>query len=156
MVDRFENFTVTILRLNKLIQKIKLLEMTEYGLRAVHVMCVYYLDLHREGLTASELARLTLEDKAAISRALGTLRDRGYINYNSRRYNSKVVLTPRGEGVARHISNRAESAVEAGGNGLSEQDRAVLYSSLSRITKHLEDYYRDLQKKKNINIDAED
>ena len=148
MIDRFENFTITVLRLYKLIQKIKLLEMEEYGLRAVHVMCIYYLDLCRDGLTASELVRLTLEDKAAISRALGTLRERGYINYNSRRYNSKIVLTPRGEGIARHVVSRAGSAVAAAGEGLSEEDRNVLYDSLGIITQRLEEYYRSLENNK--------
>ena len=37
----FENFTVNILKLNKLVNKIKQFEMEEYGLKAIHVMCGY-------------------------------------------------------------------------------------------------------------------
>ena len=55
----FENFTVSVLKLNKLVQRIKQFEMREYKLKSVHVMCVYYLNEHREGLTASELMSLT-------------------------------------------------------------------------------------------------
>ena len=40
MDDRFENFTVTVLKLGKLVQKIKLFEMESYGLKAIHVMCI--------------------------------------------------------------------------------------------------------------------
>ena len=75
----FEHFTITILKLNKLVQKIKLYEMQEYGLKAIHVMCGYYLMENPDGLTASELVKLTLEDKAAISRALKTLQEKGFV-----------------------------------------------------------------------------
>ena len=49
----FEHFTITILKLNKLVQKIKIYEMQEYGLKAIHVMCGYYLMENPDGLTAS-------------------------------------------------------------------------------------------------------
>ena len=69
MDDRFETFTMAVLRLNKLVQRIKLLEMGGYGLKAIHVMCIYYAA--KGPVTAGELSRLTCEDKAAVSRALG-------------------------------------------------------------------------------------
>ena len=72
----FEHFTISILKLNKLVQKIKQYEMQEYDLKAIHVMCGYYLNEHPEGLTSSELVKLTLEDKAAISRELKYNQDR--------------------------------------------------------------------------------
>ena len=58
----FENFTVNILKLNKLVNKIKQFEMEEYGLKAIHVMCGYYLYENPNGLTASELAKLAIEE----------------------------------------------------------------------------------------------
>ncbi|MGN1373278.1 MAG: hypothetical protein ACI4VK_04450 [Candidatus Coproplasma sp.] len=36
----FEQFTITVLKLNKLVQKIKTCEMSDYGLKTIHVMCV--------------------------------------------------------------------------------------------------------------------
>ena len=77
MQNRFENFTIGVLKLNKLVQRIKLLEMDDYGLKAIHVMCIYYAACRP--VTAGELARLTLEDKAAISRALSLLKQNGYL-----------------------------------------------------------------------------
>lgn len=91
-MDRFENFTVSILKLNKLIHKIKLYEMEEYDLRAIHVMCIYYLNSYPD-ITATELAKLTLEDKAAISRALKMLAEKDYVNYTADGYNAKITLT---------------------------------------------------------------
>ena len=119
MENRFENFTVAILKLNKLIQKIKLYEMRDYGLKAIHVMCVYYLRTRGE-LTASELSKLTLEDKAAISRAISFLNEKGFVNYDSNKYNAPIKLTDEGIKVSEYINRRAESAVNAGGGFLTE------------------------------------
>ncbi len=148
MNNRFENFVISVLRLNKIITKIKLLEMEEYKLRAVHVMCIYYLSESEDGLTATELARLTLEDKAAISRALGTLRERGYITYDSKKYNSKVQLTDEGKNVAEFINERAENYVDAAGGTLSESDREAMYRSLATIIARLEAYYESLARER--------
>ena len=144
MDNAFESFTISVLRLNKLIQKIKLLEMEEFGLRAIHVMCVYYLDENRAGLTAGELVRMTLEDKAAISRALGALRDGGYIVYNTRSYNSRARLTESGLELARFIRKRAENADDAVSSGMTDDERKNLRGMLGEITKRLYMYYEAL------------
>lgn len=156
MINSFENFTFTILKLNKLIQKIKLVEMEEYGLRAVHVMCIYYLYVSPEGLTSSELVRHTLEDKAAISRSLGTLRERGYVTFDSRKYNSKVQLTAEGGMIAQHIVERAECVVNVTREGLSEEERESFIHALGTITKRLESYYNELLQQKGKESDTEE
>ena len=50
----FEHFTITILKLNKLVQRIKQFESNKYGLKSIHIMCGYYLNEHPDGLTAGE------------------------------------------------------------------------------------------------------
>lgn len=145
MENRFENFTVAILKLNKLIQKIKLYEMRDYGLKAIHVMCVYYLRTRGE-LTASELSKLTLEDKAAISRAISFLNEKGFVNYDSNKYNAHIKLTGEGIKVSEYINRRADSAVNAGGGFLTEEERINFYSALELIAKNLKNYYENLNK----------
>lgn len=140
----FETFTVTILKINKLVNKIKLYEMQEFDLKSVHVMCVYYLNESRGGLTASELMRLTLEDKAAISRALKTLSDKGYISYNANTYNAEITLTEEGVKIAEAINGKAARAVAAGRADFSEEERLFFYQSLKKIADNLEKYYRKL------------
>lgn len=140
MNDRFENFTLTILKLNKLVSKIKLLEMQEYGLKAIHVMCVYCL-AGGEKMTAGELVKLTLEDKAAISRALATLKEKGFVEYDAGAYGAEITLTAKGEKVAEHIENAANKAVNAAGGNLTESERIEFYSSLGKICADLEKYY---------------
>ena len=145
MENRFENFTVAILKLNKLIQKIKLYEMRDYGLKAIHVMCVYYLRTRGE-LTASELSKLTLEDKAAISRAISFLNEKGFVNYDSNKYNAPIKLTGEGIKVSEYINRRADSAVNAGGGFLTEEERINFYFALELIAKNLKNYYENLNK----------
>lgn len=78
MERTFEQFTLLVLKINKLIQRIKTFEIRGYGLKAVHVLCVYFLNENPQGLTAAEIVKLTVEDKAAISRALAELKSKGF------------------------------------------------------------------------------
>lgn len=148
MENVFENFTIAIMRINKLIQKIKLKEIDRYGLKAIHVMCAYYLLANPDGLTASELVKLTLEDKGAISRALTSMRDKGFICYNSDTYNAKIVLTESGKVFAESLLARADSAVEAGGAQMTETERVEFYKTLYGIADRLQAYYETLKDKK--------
>ena len=144
MENIFENFTITILKLNKLVHKIKNLEMQEYGLKTIHVMCLYYLNLHSEGLTASELTKLTLEDKGAISRALKVLQEKRYASYDPNRYNAAIRLTGDGEKLAEIISKKADLAVSAGSYDFTDEQRNSFYVELKTIADNLEKYYNSL------------
>ena len=95
MKERFQTFTVLIAKISRNIKKIKNQEMAEYGLRSVHVTCLYYL-YAEESLTATELCELCEEDKATISRGLVFLEENGYISCDAKqakRYKSALVLT---------------------------------------------------------------
>lgn len=109
-------------------------------------MCVYYLNEHSEGLTASELMRLTYEDKAAISRALRQLLDYGYVKYDVKKYNSVITLTEDGAKIADYVSNKADKAVQAGSADFSEEERVFFYKSLAQINENLKNYYEELIK----------
>lgn len=144
MEDIFEQFTITILKLNKLVQKIKTYEMQEYGLKTIHVMCGYYLKHHPEGLTASDLVRLTLEDKAAISRALRTMLEKGFVIYDPKTYGAVISLTEEGRKLADSITDKAARAVAAGSYEFTEEERRFFYSALETIAKNLSEYYDGL------------
>ena len=68
MDHRFETFSLSILELNRYLQKIKELEMKQFGLKANHTMCLYYLGQHPEGLTATR----TKPPSPAVSHSLAT------------------------------------------------------------------------------------
>ena len=148
MEDIFEHFTITILKLNKLVQKIKLYEMHGYDLKAIHVMCSYYLHRNPDGLTASELSKLTLEDKAAISRAIKDMHEKGFVKYDANKYNAPIVLTDEGIELAKIIERKAADAVKAGSYDFTDEQRLFFYKSLISISENLENYYAELVKNK--------
>ena len=61
MDDRFEKLTTNVAQIHKSIQKIKKIYMQSQGLKSTHVMCLYYLSDHPDGLTAAGLCELCKE-----------------------------------------------------------------------------------------------
>lgn len=139
MIDRFQAFVSGITICYKYIQKIKTMEMTEFGLRGTHVMCIFYIHHSKEDLTAAQLCQLCAEDKAAISRTLVTLQEKGYVEAGEKKYRAQLKLTKQGEELAGQIDELIEQWVGLGGDGLSEEERASFYSSLELISSNLRD-----------------
>lgn len=143
MSERFENFVGLISSIHKNIQKIKDLEMHEFGLKGPHVMSLYYLYRHPEGLTAAELSRRIDVDRAATSRALAQLLEGGYICYpeiNGKKYRAKASLTPKGEEVACQIDRIIDKAVDMIGFGMEQADREAMYRGLDVVARNLSDF----------------
>ncbi len=138
MIQRFDAFVSGITSCYKYIQRIKSMEMTEFGLKGTHVMCLYYLRQNPGGLTASQLCGLCAEDKAAISRTVSELKSRGYITTLSEKaYRAMLTLTTAGQDIARKFDHLIESWVTAGGDGLSDEERSDFYRALSSIAENL-------------------
>ena len=138
MIQRFQSFMTAITICYKYLQKIKATEMTEYGLKGAHVMCLFFLHQHKEGLTASQLCQLCAEDKAAISRNLASLFENGFIEVDGRKkYRAMIKLTEKGEEMAKKLDGLIEQWVEYVGNGLSSNDRTAFYHGLDIISNNL-------------------
>ena len=140
MKERFQTFTALIAKISRNIKKIKNQEMAEYGLRSVHVTCLYYL-YSAESLTATELCELCEEDKATISRGLEFLEAEGYIACESKlakRYKSPLLLTARGKEVGKKIADKINLVLDEICVDLSEAEREEFYRCLSVISDNLE------------------
>ena len=140
MNERFETFTVLINRISRNIRKIKNQEMVEYKLRSVHISCLYYL-YRMNGLTATELCERCEEDKATISRALEYLEGNGYLtceSKSSKRYKSPFVLTDKGYDVGKKIADKIDAVLDEISVGLTDEERAIFYRSLTIISDSLE------------------
>lgn len=141
MIQRFETFVLSINRIYRAIQRIKSREMTELGLKGTHVMCLFQLSQRPEGLTAAQITALTLEDKAAVSRAVTRLGELGLVTWEEevpRRYRAVLRLTPAGEGVAERMTVLIRQAVREGGRGLTQEQRENFYAALGLIADNLE------------------
>ena len=101
MIQRFQDFITGITVCYKYIQRIKNAEMTEFGLKGIHVSCLFYLHCNPEGLTAAQLCQLCAEDKATISRIVADLRAKEYIAQSAgKNYRAPLHLTPAGQELA--------------------------------------------------------
>lgn len=137
MIQRFQSFVGGITACYRYIQRIKSAEMTEFGLKGTHVMCVFILHHNPGGLTATQLCQLCAEDKAAISRTLSVLQRQGYIHVGEKKYRAPLRLTERGEALARQVDELIAQWVGHGGDGLTEEERETFYRVLEKISRNL-------------------
>lgn len=140
MIQRFEQFTGAIAQIYRYVQKIKSLEMTELGLKGQHARCLVAMGERPEGVTAAELCVLCEEDKAAVSRTVADLEERGLVacaQPEGKRYRARLTLTARGAEMARQVNERVERAVLRGGDGLTDERREEFYAALNLVAANL-------------------
>ena len=139
MIDRFEQFFFSISSIYKIIQKIEREEMGRYGLKGSHVQCMMAMIRRSEGVTISQLCELCDKDKAAVSRDLSELEEKGMVERESgtKIYRAPVRLTQLGLNTARQVSGIIQTAVELAGERLTDGDRRVFYQTLDLIAGNL-------------------
>lgn len=148
MLNRFGAFVGGITACYKYIQRIKSMEMTELGLKGTHVMCLFHLHHQEQGLTAAQLCQLCGEDKAAISRTLSELEEKGYLHTQTaagKKYRAQLLLSPEGEAVAKRMDALIEDWVAAGGQDLTQEEREAFYKTLEHIASNLKHHYESNQ-----------
>ncbi|MBQ8507807.1 MAG: winged helix-turn-helix transcriptional regulator [Clostridia bacterium] len=140
MINRFEQFSASISNIYKAIQKIERAEMAKFHLRGPHVQCLVALLRNPDGLSLTRLGDTCEKDKAAISRAISELEQKGLV-YRAvspeRSYRTPILLTEAGQDVSQRISAVLESAVEEAGQGLAAGERETLYYALEKIEANL-------------------
>ena len=149
MIPRFEKFTSNMSMAYKYIIKIKAHEMQEFGLKAAHVMCLFFIGKSENGLTAHELVKLCNEDKSGISKALTVLKAKNYISVNdangTKKYRTKFVITKEGLEIYDRILVAISNVIEKCNDGLSAEERLIFYSSLEKIVTNLISFYNEME-----------
>lgn len=139
MLERFEQFTSAISSVYRDVQKIERDEMEKQGLRGAFAQYLLAISRHPKGITAAALCEVCDKDKAAVSRIVAEMEARGLVKREmENQYRAKLYLTPAGEQAAAFVRKRASSAVELAGEGVSDEDRKVLYAALERISASLQ------------------
>ena len=142
LIERFEEFTTSITKAYKCIQKIKFVETERMGLKANYVMYMYYLGKNPQGLTAKELCKLCIEDKAAVSRAIVDLTEKGFVEPaetdSGRKYRTRIILTSEGKEINNRLNEVIAKAVSKASRSLNEAERENFYRVFSCITDNLE------------------
>lgn len=144
MVSRYEEFTAMISGIERMIQKIERDEMEKLGYKGAYAQYLVAMRRYPEGLTAAQLCEICDRDKAAVSRVTGELEARGLvIKESGASYRARLNLSEEGQRLAEFISRKAQAAVDAGGYGLTEEERRIYYVALERIARNLEIISRD-------------
>lgn len=141
MTKRFEVFYRTINQIHRNFQRIKLKEMEEFGLKGIHVMCLFELNHNPDGLTLTQLSNLCGEDKAATSRAVSELTKKEFVSNDSeKKYRSRITLTKIGKEISEVIDDKITAAVIAGSGNISDAERDSFYKTLLYISENLDHY----------------
>jgi DNA-binding MarR family transcriptional regulator len=152
LIERFESFTSSVTKAYKSIQKIKIAEAEQIGLKPTHVMYMYYLGKNPEGLTHAELCKLCIEDKAAVSRAIVELTKKRLIKNSeensNRKYRTKIVLTDEGKQINNDLNEAIAIAVNKASKNLDEVDRENFYRVFFYITDNLDEICSSYLKEK--------
>lgn len=143
MIHRFEEFQASIQQIHTELQRLKAAGMQEFGLQASHVICLYELERHEEGMTATELAKACNINKAAISRSIRTLKEKEYVDVSSslagKPYRTKMNLTEKGRYVARQMNNKILSIIQVMDEEVGTDELDHLYTMLRQISMILRD-----------------
>lgn len=142
MISRFEQFSLIISGIHRKLQKIERAEMVKRGYKGAFAQYLAVLSRHEEGLTSTELCEVCDKDKAAVSRIIAEMEEKGLVQREKkvvRSYRSKITLTEKGKETADFVAKRAEAAVSAvSGSLMSEEDREVFYEILDNLYKNLQ------------------
>lgn len=134
---RFEKFTLLIDGIHKSINRIKFDTAPYLGVKSVHVFWIYQLSLHPEGLTAAEIAAVSMVDRSLVSREIAALEKGGYVareeTGKKRGYNARITLTEKGVELAERITEEAISVQSRVGEGITASELAAFYVTLEKL-----------------------
>lgn len=127
---RFEKFTLLIDGIHKSISKLKNKRVPTLGIKSVHVLWLYQLMHHPEGLTAAQIAAAGMVDRSLVSREIEALMSDGYITrMKSRRY----TLTESGAALALTIEDMVKGVQDDADEGITEEELLLFYAVLEKL-----------------------
>ena len=134
---RFERFTLLIDGIHKSINKIKFDTAPYLGVKSVHVFWIYQLSQHPEGLTAAEIAAVSMVDRSLVSREIAALEKGGYVaredTGKKRSYNARITLTYKGYDLAKKITNEAIGVQSMVDVGITDTELESFYKTLEKL-----------------------
>lgn len=141
MVDRYEQFSGLISGVYRQVQKLEREEMEKYGFKGAFAQYLLAMNHHPSGMTAAQLCEACDKDKAAVSRVLAEMEEKGLVQKTGEKahpYRAALTLTAEGRDAAAFVAKRATVAVLKAGEGLSDADRKIFYAALELINTNLQ------------------
>ncbi len=146
MDKRYERFSYLISNINRNLQKLKNIEMSELGLKGKAVQIIYHLYQNENGVSFSQLCMLCDEDKGAVSRTLKELVGQGYVTIQEGKgkYKNPVKLTEIGHKTGQIVASKIERYLDFGSQGINDKSREELYSSLEIVSNNLQKVIKEI------------
>ena len=135
----FESFSSLIGSASKNLEKLKSKGMDDYGLSGTHTLCLRQLYIAPNGLTRTELAKRLEIDRAQITRIIGELLSKEFVEEvgSGSNYRKKIVLTDKGIGITSQVNDRVGKIHAFVSGDIPHEDLEVFYKTLSKICENL-------------------
>ncbi len=144
--QRVDYILTYIKTLSRFLYQLKEGVIKKRGLKTIHVECLFYLK-YKGPLSTTELVSYTLEDKAAVSKALKILEEKEFIAYDdSGKYKRKISLTVSGDLLAMDIQKEIYPALEKAREGIPSEDAKCFMMTMMKICENLNEYLNDNEK----------
>ena len=135
----FEAFSSLLGSTIKSMEHLKAKGMCEYGLSGPHTLCIQKMYYEPLGLTRTELSQKCGVDRAQITRVIGELLNKGYVEEigSGSNYRKKCVLTPRGREIATEIVALIQKINTFVSGDIPEDRLQLFYETLTEIYENL-------------------
>lgn len=141
-INRFIAFSQRLDRIVKNIKRKEMAFMREYGLRSVHISCLLCMDMHKNGVTVTELSRECDTDKALISRTVKELCKNDFIlseqDENDKNYNKKYFLSEKSVSLLSKLKSVISEYIEQASGSIGQEDMKTFYRVLGELEQNIE------------------
>ena len=140
MLGRYQQFSYIVSVINRQIQKIERDEMEKYGYKGAFAQYLMAMRRNPAGVTSAQLSDMCDRDKAAVSRVITEMIEKGLVvrkSANETFYRAKLTLTQKGAEIADYIARQGAAAVAAVNNELTKEELKAFYSNLDYIADKL-------------------
>ncbi len=142
MKSRFEQFSYVVSGIYRYIHRIEKSVMVEQGYKGVFAIYLATLSRYPEGLSCARLCEVCDKDKAAVSRIVAEMTEKGLVEkvqQGDKIYRAKVVLTEKGKRVAKTVNEKSrDAAIAVAGDVIGENERERFYEILDSINANLQ------------------
>ena len=115
--------------------------MSEYGLRAVHMGCLLHIERSENGMTVTELAKASGNDKALISRIVKELVSDGFLstqtNAEDKSYRKKYCLTDKSRIITSDLDKDISEYMSQARGNIPQEDMSTFYEVLRTLTHNI-------------------
>lgn len=150
-LERFVAFSMLCEESCKSLQRIKAAYMNKLGLQSGAALLLAVLCRHKDGLSAAALARACKLDRAAVSRAIPPLLEKGVIAYREehpekRNYRSPLVITEVGARTVEQIHRYTVDAVRRISGDIEGEELAAFYRVFRTLERRLSEHEEELER----------